>query len=233
MQPIKSARLRGGRFLRETIVRPIVAPTYMRLWYAGGAWRRATWRGWQCRKSPFDLWTYQELITATRPTLILETGTLAGGSALFFADMLTLTDGGEVVTVDVEAADRLPDDPRITYLAGSSIDPGIVDKMTDTAARHERVMVVLDSEHRAEHVLAELRAYSPLVTPGCYLVVEDGCMNGHPVRWRNGPGPLEATRRFLKETDRFRVDRSQVKHYVTLNPDGYLLRLAERVEPGA
>ena len=46
-------------------------------------------------------------------------------------------------------------------------------------------------------MLRELEAYVPLMQPGDYLVVEDSCVNGHPVRPEFGPGPMEAIEEFL------------------------------------
>jgi cephalosporin hydroxylase len=90
-------------------------------------------------------------------------------------------------------------------------------------------MVVLDSDHTDAHVTQELEAYGPLVTPGCYMVVEDTCLNGNPVLRRFGPGPAEAVRRFLETDNSFEVDRGREKFKMTFNPGGYL----RRVEPGA
>ena len=60
-------------------------------------------------------------------------------------------------------------------------------------------MVDLDADHRAHHVLEELQVYSPLVSPGCYLVVEDGFLGGRPVRPDAVPGPSEALEAWLAE----------------------------------
>lgn len=90
--------------------------------------------------------------------------------------------------------------------------------------RTPRVMVVLDSDHRASHVLQELDSYSRLVTPGCYLVVEDSNINGHPVLAGWGAGPMEAVHSWAPRHPEFRVDRSREKFLLTMNPEGFLKR---------
>jgi len=157
------------------------------------------WRGVRVIKQPGDLILYQEVIWQNRPRWIVEAGTKFGGSALFLQDMLDLAgEGGRVVTIDVDARVAEPD-PRITYLAGSSIDPEIVARVKEMTAG-EPVMVVLDSNHARRHVKWELHHYAPLVTPGQYLVIED-CYSRGTVPF----GPLEARDWFLARTQEGRL----------------------------
>jgi cephalosporin hydroxylase len=181
--------------------------------------------GAPAQKCPLDLWIYQEILFETRPGLIVETGTAAGGSALFLASICDLLGHGHVVTIDVAEGER-PPHPRISYLHGSSTDPVIVAQVQRMAATADGVMVVLDSEHACEHVLAELEAYGPLVTPGCYLIVEDTNVNGHPVLAEHGPGPAEAVETFLANGAGalFDVDRDRERLLLSFNPGGYLRR---------
>src|SRR5207245_1529865 len=116
-----------------------------------------------------------------RPDMIIETGTMFGGSAIFLASICDLLGGGEVVSVDLVHRRALPKHPRVEFILGSSVDRAVLDHMRFRAAGKETVMVVLDSDHSCDHVLAELDAYAPLVTPGSMLVVEDTNVNGRPV----------------------------------------------------
>ncbi len=86
-------------------------------------------------------------------------------------------------------------------------------------------MAILDSDHHKEHVLRELEIYSKFVTRESYIIVEDTNINGHPVRSKFGPGPMEAVKEFLKMNDDFIIDRSREKFYLTFNPDGYLKKM--------
>jgi cephalosporin hydroxylase len=182
------------------------------------------WLGVRTDKCPMDLWIYQELLHELRPGLVVETGTAFGGSALFFASMLDLLGHGKVVTVDVQPQDGRPEHPRIEYVTGSSVDADTFEHVRGRAEGAGTVLVVLDSDHRKEHVLEELRLYAPLVTPGSYLVVEDTILNGHPVSPDFGPGPMEAVEEFLREEPAFTADRGREKLYLTFNPNGYLRR---------
>ena len=187
-----------------------------------GTWQETFWMGVQTEKCPLDMWIYQELLHSIRPQLILETGTRHGGSALFFCHMCDLLGGGEVVTVDVNRPDRPPEHPRLTYLTGSSTDGAIVRQVHDRAAGKSPVLVILDSDHRRNHVLAEMRAYHDLVTPGSYMIVEDSNVNGHPVWPDFGPGPMEAIEDFLRENGDFHIDKVCEKFLLTFNPNGFL-----------
>ena len=128
------------------------------------------YRGVKVWKLAADLDRYRRVIDATRPELIVETGTRWGGSALWFAAEFGL----DVVTVDVERVDAPAAWARwpITAVHGSSIDRKVIGRVAELAAGR-RTMVSLDSDHHAPHVYAEIAAYRELVTPGCYLVVED------------------------------------------------------------
>ena len=229
-RPIPRSRLEWRRLLlplRLRFDRHLVRG-FHRLYYdagpRGGTWANTRWLGVGVSKCPLDLWVYQEIIDETRPDLLVETGTFDGGSALYFASLFDLLGRGRVVTIDVDPHERLPEHERITYLTGSSVAPEIGTLIQELASEAERVMVVLDSDHSRDHVLAELRAYGELVTSGCYLVVEDTNVNGHPVWPGFGPGPMEAVEEFLAEDSRFVVDRAREKLLLTFNPSGWLLR---------
>ena len=187
-------------------------------------WKDTRWRGVRAQKCPLDLWVYQEILHEVQPDLIVETGTAEGGSALFLASMLDLLGRGEVVTIDVLQRPDYPRHPRVTYLHGSSTDPAIVGHVSDLVADGDKVVVILDSDHTKDHVLAEMRAYGPLVTKASYMIVEDTNINGHPVLPDFGPGPWEAVEEFLQGNDQFEVDRSREKLLMTFNPMGYLRR---------
>ncbi|MES1187397.1 MAG: CmcI family methyltransferase [Myxococcales bacterium] len=189
----------------------------------GRAWERTSWMGTKILKCPFDLWIYQELIHAHRPDLIIETGTCYGGSALYMAHICDLVGHGEIVTIDIKARGT-PAHPRIQYLSGSSVAPEILERVRDLVKTRPRTLVVLDSDHRREHVLAELRAYQEFVPNGGYMVVEDTNVNGHPVYPEFGPGPMEALEQFLGESQDFRSDPECEKFHLTFNPKGFLRR---------
>lgn len=191
---------------------------------------RTRWLGVSVVKSPTDLLVLQEIIAETRPNLIIETGVLAGGSTYYLATLFDLMGiDGTVVGVDVDLSAVSPyiaDHPRVELIEGSSTDPAVVATLRERA-EGRRVMVDLDSDHRAEHVAGELRALAPLVTPQCYLVVEDTWF-GRTVRFDQGPGPAEALDAWLAEGQPFEVDRWRERLLLTGMAGGYLRRVGAK-----
>ncbi len=190
-----------------------------------------TWLGVPLVKTPNDIVVFQQIIVETRPDLIVETGVYLGGSALLFATLMdSLGIDGKVIAIDIETGsvrDKVAAHPRIELIEGSSVDPTVVTRVRAEASKAQRVMVDLDSDHRAHHVLEELRTYSPLVTPGCYLVVEDGFLGGRPVRPDAIPGPSEALDAWFGEAPPFQSDRWHERYLLTQNPRGFLRRIGD------
>jgi cephalosporin hydroxylase len=189
-----------------------------------------SWLGVGLVKTPNDIVVMQQIIAETRPELIVETGVYLGGSALLFASLMDLLGiDGKVVAIDIDldaVRPKVREHPSIELIEGSSVDPVIVSRIR-AEAEGKRTMVDLDSDHRAHHVLEELRIYSRLVTPGCYLIVEDSFLGGRPVRPEAVPGPSEALDAWFGEDPPFVPDRWHERYLLTQNPRGYLRRVGE------
>lgn len=190
------------------------------------------WLGQAIVKPSQDIVILQEIVFETRPDLIIETGVFGGGSAMFFASLLDLIGGeGTVIGIDLNVS-TVPgpvlEHPRIELIQGSSTAPQVVDRLREEA-EGRRVMVDLDSDHSARHVAGELRMLAPLVSPGCYLVVEDTWTGGNPVSFDDDPGPAKALEDWLGEGQPFTVDRWRERLLLTSNPGGYLLRSGSEV----
>jgi cephalosporin hydroxylase len=202
---------------------------YLRRYYELGVWKRQHYRGVRILKAPTDLWNYQEIFAERRIDWVVETGTRHGGSALYFADLLELNGmRGKVITVDV-AHDELQvgRHPRIEFIAGNSAAPETADLLRSMLPEDRGpLFMILDSDHRMGHVLRELQLLSPLLRSGDYLVVEDTCINGHPVRADFGPGPMEALQDYLAEHGGdFDVDAARAAKFgFTCAPSGFLIR---------
>lgn len=184
------------------------------------------WLGHDIIKTPWDCWVYQEIIWETRPDYVIELGVMFGGATHFYASILDLVGHGEVLGIDITLSKAKPaQNKRITYLEGSSTSPEMLDQVREKV-QGKRVLVIADSDHEKNHVLAEIRAYAPFVHVGGYFIVEDSLndvMGYHPVP---NEGPKAAADEFMAGTDAFVRDRRWGERYImSLNPNGFLLRV--------
>lgn len=142
-----------------------------------------SWMGRPIIQLPEDILRTQEVIFSLQPDVIIETGVAHGGSLIFYSSLCKALDKGRVIGVDIEirphnrkAIEEHPLNDRITLIEGSSVDSNIVEQVRALVKPNETVLVILDSNHSYQHVMAELIAYSPLVTPDSYIVATDGIM---------------------------------------------------------
>lgn len=216
---------------------------------------------------PQDIVAMQELIWQVKPDLIIETGIAHGGSLIMSASMLAMLDYCEAVEkeqvldpqatrrrvlgIDIDirphnraAIEAHPMAHRIDMIQGSSIAPEVITQVHEIARGYKRVLVILDSNHTHEHVLAEMDAYAPLTSSGSYCIVFDTVIEDLPNEmfpdrpWGKGDNPKTAVWEYLrrlkeegrKATDgaplAFEIDKSiENKLLITVAPDGYLKRV--------
>lgn len=226
-----------------------------------------TWLSRPIIQYPQDMVAMQQIVWQVKPDLVIETGIAHGGSLIYSASLLCLLDYCEAVAsgaaldpraarrrvlgvdIDIRAHNREailahPMAHRIAMIEGSSIDPAVVAQVHEAAARHERVLVVLDSSHTHEHVLAELEAYAPLVSSGSYCcvfdtIIEDLPDGMYPDRpWSRGNNPKTAVNEYLRRlreegrqaSDGARLmfeidDKLDCALLITVAPQGYLKRV--------
>jgi len=180
------------------------------------------WKGIPVLGNPLDMWMLQQTIIETKPDLIVETGSACGGSALFYTDVSPRVG---VVSIDIQTEMQpMIEHPRVTFIKAMSTDKKTIASVKQQA-KGKRVMVILDSDHTTANVLAELKAYSPIVTRGCYLIVQDTNIDSHPV---NHPqyidnGPMKAVKAFMQGNKDFEVDHYKGEaFYMTFYPGGWL-----------
>lgn len=203
---------------------------------------------------PQDMIATQELIWSIQPDLIIETGIAHGGSLIMSAAMLALIEychcaeqgtvldpakpQRQVLGIDIDirehnrqAIQQHPMSNRITMIQGSSIAEDIILQVKQFAAGYKRVLVCLDSNHTHDHVLKELEAYAPLVSPGSYCIVFDTIIEDLPAEmfpdrpWGPGDNPKTAVWEYLKAHPEFEIDDAiDHKLLISVAPDGFLKR---------
>lgn len=204
-----------------------------------------TWLGIPVIQVPEDLLRIQEVIHRIQPDVVVETGVAHGGSIFFYASLLKLIGKGRVVGVDIEirphnraAIEEHPLFEFVTLIEGSSTDADIVSRVRDEVADAETTLVVLDSSHTREHVLAELEAYAEMVSVGSYFIVMDGVMatvadtpRGED-SWSQD-NPISATEEFVASHPEFQIEQpswrfneSDLKANITYAPGGYIRRIS-------
>lgn len=232
-----------------------IVSEFMKFSAAGRYSYNFKWLGRPIIQYPQDMAAMQEIVWNVRPDVIVETGIAHGGSLILSASLLALldlcdaTESGEMlnprmpvrrvvgVDIDIRAHNRSaieahPLANRITMIEGSSIDENIVEQVRSAVGGAKRVMVCLDSNHTHDHVLAELKAYARMVTPGSYCIVFDTVIEDLPEEmfpdrpWGPGNNPKTAVHAWLGQNRDFEIDKvMDHKLLLSVAPDGFLRRI--------
>lgn len=201
------------------------------------------WLGRPIIQLPEDMIRIQEVIFNIKPDVIIETGVAHGGSLIYYAGLCKAMEKGRVVGIDIEirphnrkAIEEHFLYPFITLVEGSSIDESVVSRVKALVKPGETVLVLLDSNHTYAHVLAELEAYAPMVTPGSYIVATDGIMEYVVGAPRTQPdwitnNPKKAAEDFVKQHKNFVIEEPAfpfnegvIQKRVTYWPSAYIKR---------
>lgn len=211
---------------------------WTRLMWKEGLWEKIKWLGTPILQWPTDLIVLQEIAYEQKPKFIIETGTYKGGSAIFFASLLTLLrNNGKVISIDINLSnkvrDKIVEHPlgrKIILIEGSSTSDSTIKYIKKIIRDQKKIMVFLDSDHSFGHVLNELRIYQQFVPVGGYICAFDTItkdlydLPSGEKKWRLD-NPHRAVIDFVKENRCFKIDRTKNRLLVGFAPDGFLKRI--------
>lgn len=209
-----------------------------------------SWLGRPIIQLPEDMIRAQEVIFQLKPDVIIETGVAHGGSLIYYASLCEVMGKGRVIGIDIEirphnrrAIEEHFLSHRIALIEGDSTSSETVRQVYSLVSPDAVTIVFLDSNHNKQHVLRELNAYSPLVSPGSYIVATDGIMQnlfdvprGQP-QWRED-NPSAAALEFSENHPEFAINQpfwpfneSELRHNITHWPSAWLQRVT-KAQPG-
>jgi len=181
------------------------------------------WCGVPIIRHPDDVVLQQEIMWAIKPTKVIETGIARGGSVVLSSSLLDLASkGGAVLGLDIQILPHTFEalDP---WTSLGKIVLKECDTSTQNAAEIVRefignelspVLLILDSNHTHDHVLAELITLTPLLPISSVVMVADTIIeempsDHYPDRpWGKGDNPLTAVNEFLKSNSNFSREKN-------------------------
>jgi cephalosporin hydroxylase len=175
------------------------------------------WAGVPIIRLPDDIVVLQEIFWSYRPERVVETGVARGGSMLLDAGLMRMC-GLDAAVLGIDhklyphATDALEQHPLgvgVELLEADSTAQIAVSTARAFLEGAERAVLILDSNHTHDHVLAELRGLAPLLPQGGLVLVADtlveefpeGHFDGRP--WDKGNNPMTAVRAFVAERSDF------------------------------
>lgn len=203
------------------------------------------WCGVPIIRLPDDIVVLQEIIFAERPTAIIEVGVARGGGLVLDASLMLLAGlTPRVLGIDIAiyshtkvAIDESKFSESIELWEGDSISTSACDRVREflknVSDQSEPVLLILDSNHTEEHVLAELTLFGPVLPNGSLILVADTLVEEFPQGyyanrpWDKGNNPATAVEKFLTTFgDRFERDATWGRRaLVTEFRDGAIRKL--------
>jgi cephalosporin hydroxylase/predicted SAM-dependent methyltransferase len=187
------------------------------------------YRGVSMLKNAFDFALYPLLIWKLKPRTIIEVGSKAGGSAVWFGDLLTSFGiEGQVYSLDIVKVDVLQH-PRVTFLEadGRALDRALGPELLGRLPRPW--LVVEDADHAYQTSSAVLNFFHPWLVLGDYIVIEDGIISDLTEDTTCSSGPHCALKEFLKRhAHEYEIDSDYCDFFgynVTWCTNGFLRKL--------
>ena len=175
------------------------------------------WGGVPIIRLPDDIVVLQEIFWSYRPERVVETGVARGGSMLLDASLMRMC-GQDAAVLGIDhkiyphTTRNLAQHPLaegVELLEADSTSDAAVDAVKRFLGPAERAVLILDSNHTHDHVLAELRRLASLLPEGALVLVADTLVEEFPENhfqgrpWGRGDNPLTALRAFLRERSDF------------------------------
>jgi cephalosporin hydroxylase len=181
------------------------------------------WCGVPIIRHPDDVVLQQEIMWAMKPSKVIETGVARGGSVVLSSSLLDLASkGGAVLGLDIqilphtfEALDPWTSSEKIILKECDTSTKNAAEIVKEFIGKElSPVLLILDSNHAHDHVLAELITLTPLLPSSSVVMVADTIIEEMPSDyypnrpWGKGDNPLTAVNEFLKSNLNFSRDEN-------------------------